>query len=78
MHNILVHVTDDTKNFNCNLSYINCYPFESYLGLLKRYSKTDKSLEQVCRRLSERKKCNKPSISPVTSSLDMRRISPQW
>lgn len=31
MHN-LIHVADDTKNLGCNLSYINSFPFESYLG----------------------------------------------
>ncbi|KYQ57721.1 hypothetical protein ALC60_03309 [Trachymyrmex zeteki] len=63
----IIHIADDTKNLGCNLNYINCYPFESYLCLLKRYiRKADKPLEQVCRRLNEKKSIISLLFLPVS------------
>jgi hypothetical protein len=53
VHNLL-HVADDVINFNCSLSRISCFPFESTLGQIKRVIRTsNKPVAQVCRRLYE-------------------------
>ncbi|CAH1107023.1 unnamed protein product [Psylliodes chrysocephalus] len=53
VHNLL-HLADDAINFNCSLNDISCFPFESFLGKLKRMlRKPDQPLAQVCKRLSE-------------------------
>lgn len=54
IHN-LVHIADDVLNMGCSLSGINCFPFESTLGRIKRTLRTAvKSLAQICRREHER------------------------
>ena len=35
MHN-LIHLADDVRNMECNLSYLTCFPFENMLGRLKK------------------------------------------
>ncbi|KYN01715.1 hypothetical protein ALC62_07489, partial [Cyphomyrmex costatus] len=64
MHN-LIHIPDDTTNMNCNLNLITSFPFESYLGQMRKLIRTpNKPLEQICRRLEEKKFFNlkKPTI----------------
>jgi len=54
IHN-LVHIANDVLNMGCSLSRINCFPFESTLGRIKRTFRTAvKPLTQVCRREYER------------------------
>lgn len=54
MHN-LQHIVDDVDNLNCDLSKVNCFPFESYLGKMKKSIRTpNQPLEQYCRRQHER------------------------
>jgi len=54
MHNLL-HVADDAKNFNCSLSRISCFPFESVLGEIKHTLHiSNKPLSQICHRLHEK------------------------
>ena len=50
----LIHLSDDVKNMGCSLSRITAFPFESFLGKLKKYIRTaNKPLAQLCRRLHE-------------------------
>lgn len=67
IHN-LVHVADDARNMGCNLSRINCFPFESALGALKKKLRTrNKPLAQICRRYQEQDSVKKqrPSLPPI-------------
>ncbi|KYN50560.1 hypothetical protein ALC57_05601 [Trachymyrmex cornetzi] len=64
MHN-LIHIPDDTINMNCDLNLITSFPFENYLGQMRKLIRTpNKPLEQICRRLEEKKYFNlkKPTI----------------
>lgn len=50
---ILCHLTDDVRRFG-PLDMFSAFPFENFLGQLKRLVKSpNKSLQQVCRRLYE-------------------------
>lgn len=52
----LIHLADDPKNMKCDISNYTAFPFESFLGKLKKYVRTpNKPLAQVCRRLHELK-----------------------
>lgn len=69
MHNLL-HVADDAKSFNCSLSRISCFPFESVLGEIKRTIRTpNKSLSQICRRLGEKDMFVKKVISDSSNKI---------
>lgn len=53
VHNLL-HLCDDVKNFG-KLTDYSAFPFESYLGQLKKLLRaTNNSLQQLIRRLAER------------------------
>lgn len=54
MHN-LQHIVDDVDTLGCDLSKVNCFPFESYLGRMKVSIRTpNQPLEQYCRRQYEK------------------------
>lgn len=49
----IIHLADDAKLFN-TLNNTNCFPFENYLGFLKRtLRKSHQNLEQVVNRIVE-------------------------
>ncbi|KAK0174311.1 hypothetical protein PV327_010943 [Microctonus hyperodae] len=63
MHN-LQHIVDDVENLNCDLSKVNCFPFENYLRKIKNSIRTpNQPLEQYCRRKYERSLLPKKVIS---------------
>lgn len=71
----LVHLVDDVRRFG-TLNKISAFPFESYLGRLKKLLRTPhKPLQQICKRLVENKhsrkdtKTEKHSLIPLSSSL---------
>lgn len=68
MHN-LIHLADVVKNMRCTLSEISAFPFENYLGKIKRSIRSgNKCLSQLCRRLSEISVLNntaKPQMPPI-------------
>lgn len=70
----LIHLADDVRNMKCSLSEITAFPFESYLGKLKKYIRTaSKPLSQLCRRLHEERLISskkKVTIPPVTQILN--------
>lgn len=72
----LIHVFQDVITMKCNLTRITAFPFESFLGKLKRLFRTpNRPLAQVCRRLYERQHLQskrKVQIPPVTEILEMR------
>jgi hypothetical protein len=50
----LVHLPDDTRRFGA-LDRVSCFPFENYLGMMKRLvRKRSSSLQQIVARLQER------------------------
>ena len=52
----LIHLADDVKNMGCSLIKYTAFPFESFLGKLKKYVRTaNRPLAQLCRRLHELK-----------------------
>ena len=54
MHN-LIHLADDAKNMGCSLKIITAFPFENFLGKLKRLVRSgNHALAQLCRRLHEK------------------------
>lgn len=54
-HN-LIHLADDVEHSKTNLSSISVFPFENYLGKIKRLIKgRNNSLSQLVRRVSEQK-----------------------
>lgn len=54
-HN-LIHLADDVEHSQTNLSSISAFPFENYLGKIKRLIKgRNNSLSQLVRRVSEQK-----------------------
>lgn len=53
VHNLL-HIIDDIRYFKDTLNDISCFPFESYLGRLKKLIRTpNKPFQQVIKKLSE-------------------------
>lgn len=53
VHNLL-HLSDDVENFNLSLDEMSCFPFENYLGWLKKLVKgRNKPLVQLVKRLDE-------------------------
>lgn len=60
----LVHLSDEVKRFG-SLDNISCFPFENYLGQLKRkVRKPSSPLEQVIRRISEQSQSHETSVKP--------------
>lgn len=56
-HN-LIHLADDVEHSNMNLSAISAFPFENFLGKMKRQIRgKNNPLAQFVRRLSEQKSC---------------------
>lgn len=50
----LLHLADDVEHFNVTLNAISCFPFENFLGRLKKLiRKPSQPLTQLCKRLSE-------------------------
>lgn len=72
----LVHLAEDVRRFG-PLNKVSAFPFESYLGKIKRMLRTPhKPLQQICKRLIENKHHYEPMINkdnyaliPLTSSL---------
>lgn len=63
----LVHLSQDAKMYGV-LDNISCFPFENFLGCLKKMlRKPTQPLEQVVRRLSERSQHRTKSISKTKS-----------
>lgn len=55
----LTHIADDVENFG-PLDTFSCFPFENYLGCLKRMlSKNNQQLQQICNRIQEEKNWRK-------------------
>lgn len=74
MHNLL-HVADDATNFNCSLSRINCFPFESALGQIKCMLRTpNKPLSQICRRLHEKNMIISKKIFIVPNKIFKKKL----
>ena len=60
-----IHLADDVKFFGCSLSYITAFPFERFLGNIKRYLRTaHRPLAQLCRRLYEEKQMGMKKPKP--------------
>lgn len=56
-HN-LIHVADDVAHMHMNLTSFGAFPFENYLGKIKRKIKgRRRSVAQLVRRISEEKAC---------------------
>lgn len=52
----LIHIADDVKNRGCCISKLTAFPYENFLGKLKKYIKIpNRPLAQLCRRLNEKK-----------------------
>lgn len=69
----LIHLADDVSNMNFSLSRITAFPFENYLGKLKKQLRTPhRPLAQVCRRLYEQSFVNikKPKVPQVLEILE--------
>lgn len=50
----LIHLADDARRFGC-LDNVSCFPFENYLGTLKRLVRRPQNpVQQVVRRLGEK------------------------
>lgn len=50
----LMHLADDVKTFNCPMTDVSAFAFESRLGKLKKYLRSGKNpLKQLCNRLQE-------------------------
>lgn len=54
-HNIhsLIHLADECENFSCSLNKLSAFPFENFLGSMKRLVRKKKPIVQVARRISE-------------------------
>lgn len=67
VHNLL-HISDDVRNMQCELSSVSAFPFETYLGQLKTIIRSPhKILAQLARRLHEintylNSSCSLPSV----------------
>lgn len=68
----LIHIANDTINMNCNLNLLTSFPFENYLGQIRKLICTpNKPLQQICRRLEEKKYlcCQKPTMPKLFTIL---------
>lgn len=72
MHS-LIYIADDVMNINCSISEITSFPFENYLGKIKKYVRSgNKPLVQVCNRLTEtwnfdKQKVTLPAVVEIIS-----------
>lgn len=58
-HNLL-HLVDDAVNYGC-LDYFSAFPFENFMGKLKKMVHgQNKPLQQIANRLIEKMNCNEP------------------
>ena len=88
----LVHLSQEAKTYGA-LDNVSCFPFENFLGQLRRYVRNGQSvLAQVCRRLSEkerigvRRATKKPlcavqrehSAGPIPAGLRVRKQFQEW
>lgn len=56
----IIHLADDAKIFG-TLNDVNCFPFENFLGFLKKsLRKSNQCLEQIVNRISEGRELNSP------------------
>ena len=63
VHNLL-HIAEDCLHFNSSLEHFNCFPFENYLGELKRMLKgTRKPLAQLYKRIMEIENCKSVQVN---------------
>ncbi|KAL2083764.1 hypothetical protein ACEWY4_021537 [Coilia grayii] len=70
----LLHLSEETKKYGV-LDNISCFPFENFLGQLKKMiRKPNKPLEQVIRRLSERQLKSNVYLR-MESNLTMEHVS---
>lgn len=66
------HLVQDAVERNENPEDVNCFMFENYLGCLKKMIRTpNKPLAQVCKRIAEKKNCNKLLKNYNTSILSI-------
>jgi len=69
VHN-LIHIVDDVEYFNCTLDNISAFPYESMLGKIRKMIRTgNQPLPQVCRRLYEINKIQKPCPTFTQTSI---------
>ncbi|CAL1282894.1 unnamed protein product [Larinioides sclopetarius] len=71
----LIHLADDVRRYG-SLNNISAFPFESYLGRMKKLLRTPhKPLQQICKRLLENKelyehqKIRERALIPLSSTL---------
>lgn len=72
----LIHLPDDVKFMQCSLSHFTAFPFENYLGKMKRFIRTaNRPLAQICRRLHELNclKKAKPCLPPFTEVIRSKK-----
>lgn len=61
----LIHACDDIERFNCNLTELSAFDFESYLYTIKQDLRSpSKVLAQFCKRMHEKDLCNNKKIEP--------------
>lgn len=76
----LIHLADDVKFMECNLNRFTAFPFESYLGKMKKFLRTaNRPLAQMCRRLYEAKfsgEKKKPSLPPLVEIVVSKKNEP--
>lgn len=54
----LTHLHEDLVNHSCNLQKMSAFPFENYLGMLKKYvRKAQNPLSQLAKRIDELENC---------------------
>jgi len=75
-HN-LIHIADDVEYTNMPLSAISAFPFENFLGKIKRMiSGRNKPLAQLVRRISEQKACPKMMMNNAINKKKFLIINP--
>ena len=53
----MIHLADDCVNFGESLNHLSSFPFESFLGQMKRMvQKSHQTVTQIVKELDERKK----------------------
>lgn len=76
MHN-LIHLADDVDYMNCTIPEVSGYPFESFLGKLKKFIRNgNRPLSQICRRLSELSFKNTEKVTIPVYIKILRQLSP--
>lgn len=69
----LIHLNEDSVNFDCLLDAISYFPFENHLQAVKRYvRKTQNSLSRIVRRVTESKNL---ALSSATHKRYVTKVS---